>query len=145
MTERLHLHSLVWCIGEGNGNRLQCSCLENPRDGGAWWAAIYRVTQSWTRLKQLSRSSSSVFLLHFIFSPLFLTFPGVFSPTFVVWCHSSLASILPHWISTPNMIFRGCFSALVLAPPLSTHLSGLWNFFDYRILNYNSESTKTIC
>ena len=42
------------CIGEGNGNPLQCSCLENPRDGGAWWAAIYGVTQSWTRLKWLS-------------------------------------------------------------------------------------------
>ena len=40
--------------GEGNGNPLQCSCLENPRDGGAWWAAIYGVAQSWTRLKQLS-------------------------------------------------------------------------------------------
>ena len=45
-------------IGEGNGNPLQCSCLENPRDGGAWWAAVYEVAQSWTRLKQLSSSSS---------------------------------------------------------------------------------------
>ena len=58
-TERLHFHFLVSCIGEGNGNPLQWSCLENPRDGGAWWAAIYGVTQSWTRLKRLSRSSSS--------------------------------------------------------------------------------------
>ena len=47
------------CIGEGNGNPLQCSCLENPRDRGAWWAAIYGVTQSWTRLTWLSSSSSS--------------------------------------------------------------------------------------
>ena len=47
------------CTGEGNGNPLQCSCLENPRDGGAWWAAIYGVTQSQTRLKQLSSSSSN--------------------------------------------------------------------------------------
>ena len=47
------------CIGEGNGNPLQCSCLENLRDGRAWWAAIYSVTQSWTRLTRLSRSSSS--------------------------------------------------------------------------------------
>ena len=47
------------CIGEGNGNPFQCSCLENPRDGGAWWAAIYGVTQNWTRLKRLSSSSSS--------------------------------------------------------------------------------------
>ena len=45
-------------IGEGNGNPLQCSCLENPRDGGAWWAAVYRVAQSRTRLKRLSKSSS---------------------------------------------------------------------------------------
>ena len=46
-------------IGEGNGNPLQCSCLENPRDGGAWWAAVYGITQSQTCLKQLSSSSSS--------------------------------------------------------------------------------------
>ena len=58
-TERLHFHFSLSCIGEGNGNPLQCSCLENPRDGGAWWAAIYGVTQSWTRLKRLSSSSSS--------------------------------------------------------------------------------------
>ena len=45
--------------GEGNGSPLQCSCLENPRDRGAWWAAIYGVAQSWTRLKRLSSSSSS--------------------------------------------------------------------------------------
>ena len=54
MTERLHFHFLLSCIGEGNGNPLQCSCLENPRDGGAWWAAVYGVSQSWTRLKWLS-------------------------------------------------------------------------------------------
>ena len=46
------------CIGEGNGNPLQCSCLENPRNGGAWWAAVYGVSQSRTRLKRLSSSSS---------------------------------------------------------------------------------------
>ena len=45
------------CIGEGNGNPLQCSCLENPRDRGAWWAAVYGVAQSGTRLKRLSSSS----------------------------------------------------------------------------------------
>ena len=47
------------CIGEGNGNPLQCSCRENPRDGGAWWAAVYGVPQSWTRLRWLSSRSSS--------------------------------------------------------------------------------------
>ena len=56
-TERVHFHFSLWCIGEGNGNPLQCSCLENPRDGGAWWAAVYGVTQSWTRLKRLSSST----------------------------------------------------------------------------------------
>ena len=62
-TERLHFHFSLSCIGEGNGNPLQCSCLENPRDGGAWWAAVYGVAQSRTLLKQLSSSSSSnVFL-----------------------------------------------------------------------------------
>ena len=57
------------CIGEGNGNPLQCSCLENPRDGGAWWAAIYGITWSGTRLKWHSSSSSSIvenLSLHFI-------------------------------------------------------------------------------
>ena len=47
------------CIAEGNGNPLQCSCLDHLRDGGAWWAAVYGTEQSWTRLKQLSSSSSS--------------------------------------------------------------------------------------
>ena len=56
-TERLHFHFSLSCIGEGNGNPLQCSCLENLRDRGAWWAAIYGVAQSWTRLKRLSSSS----------------------------------------------------------------------------------------
>ena len=57
--ERLHFHFSLSCIGEGNGSLLQCSCLENPRDGGAWWAAFYGVAQSRTRLKRLSSSSSS--------------------------------------------------------------------------------------
>ena len=59
MTERLHFHFSLSCIGEGNGNPLQCSCLENTRDGGAWWAAMYGVAQSRTWLKWLSSSSSS--------------------------------------------------------------------------------------
>ena len=58
-TERLHFHFSLSCIGEGNGNPLQCSCLENPRDGGAWWAAVSGVTQSRTRLKWLSSKVKS--------------------------------------------------------------------------------------
>ena len=57
-TERLHFHFSLSCIGEGNGNPLQCSCLENLRDGEAWWAAVYGVAQSQTRLKRLSSSNS---------------------------------------------------------------------------------------
>ena len=64
-TERLHFHFSLSCIGEGNGNPLHCSCPENPRDGGAWWAAISGVAQSQTWLKQLSSSSSlPVYFLH---------------------------------------------------------------------------------
>ena len=58
-TERLHFHFSLSCTGEGNGNPLQCSCLENPRDWGAWWAAVYGVAQSRTWLKRLSSSRSS--------------------------------------------------------------------------------------
>ena len=73
MEEPGRLQSMVWrrvghdwatslsCIGEGNGNPLQCSCLENPKDRGAWWAAVYGVAERWTRLKRLSSSSSSLF------------------------------------------------------------------------------------
>ena len=57
-TERLHFHFSLSCIGEGNGNPLLCSCMENPRDGRAWWATVHGVAQSWTRLKWLSSSSS---------------------------------------------------------------------------------------
>ena len=64
MTERLHFHFLLSCIGEGNGNPLYCSCLENCRDGGAWWEAIYGVTQSQTRLKWLSSSSTVYIHIH---------------------------------------------------------------------------------
>ena len=63
MTERLHFHFSLSYIGEGNGNPLQGSCLENPRDGGASWAAVYGVAQSQTRLMRLSSSSSSMLLL----------------------------------------------------------------------------------
>ena len=56
-TERLHFQFSLSCIGEGNGNPLQCSCLEDPRDRGAWWAAIYGVAQSRTRLSSSSSSS----------------------------------------------------------------------------------------
>ena len=61
-TERLPFHFSLSCIGEGNGSPLQCSCLENPRDGGAWWAAVYGVTQSQTRVKWLSSTSINIYI-----------------------------------------------------------------------------------
>ena len=63
-TERLHFHFSLSRITEGNGSPLQYTCLENPRDGGAWWAAVYRVTQSQTRLKQLSSISIKAELIN---------------------------------------------------------------------------------
>jgi len=89
-TERLHFHFLLACIGEGNGNPLQCFCLENSRDRGAWWAAIYGVAQSRTRLKRLSSSSSSSSMI-----PLFLVFWGTSILFFIV--------IVPIYITTSGV------------------------------------------
>ena len=65
-TEQLHFHFSLSCIGEGNGNPFRCSCLENPRDWGAWWVSVYGVAQSRTWLKWLSSSSSSIVVLFYI-------------------------------------------------------------------------------
>ena len=92
MTERLPFHFSLSCIGAGNGNTLQCSCLENPRDGGAWCAAISGVAQSQTRLKRLnSRSIVSfkvcVSLLIFCLVDLSIGVSGVLkSPTILCYC-----------------------------------------------------------
>ena len=91
-TERLHFQFSLSCIGEGNGNPLQCSCLENPRDGVAWWAAVYGVAQSRTRLKQLSSSSSFLFIYLLLFGCAgSLQLQGLFSlrragATLYLWC-----------------------------------------------------------
>ena len=111
-TEQLHFHFSFSCIEEGNGNPLQCSCLENPRDGGAWWASVYRVAQSWTRLKQLSSSSNPqeldiqlnitsserTSLDHFILIP-----PAVFLPPPI-----SLLSVFFH-ITSHNLLVHTHF------------------------------------
>ena len=70
-TEQLHFHFSLSCIGEGNGNPLQCSCLENPREGGAWWAAVYGVAQSRTQLNRLSSMSctSALWILEVTIKP----------------------------------------------------------------------------
>ena len=106
-TERLHFHFSLSCTGEGNGNPLHYSCLENPRDRGAWWAAIYGVTQSRTRLPWLSSSSSMIskkipffFLVMMdLFSVIFVLkqFSGSWSPPAMGHnCYSVRWSI--HWL-----------------------------------------------
>ena len=81
-TEWFHFHFSLSCIGKGNGNPLQYSCLENPRDGGSWWAAVYGVAQSRTRLKWLSSSSSSMAVLF----PIFKGISTLFSIVAVLVC-----------------------------------------------------------
>ena len=95
-TERLHFHFSLSCTREGNGNPLQCCCLENPRDGGAWWAAVYGVAHSWTRLKQLSSSSM---LSRFRCIWLFMT-PCCIPPGSSV--HGLLQVRILEWVAMPS-------------------------------------------
>ena len=88
-TSLFTFHFSLSCIGEGNGNPLQCSCLESPRDGGAWWAAIYGVAQSRTQLKWLSSSSN-----------------------FSCWNTMLLTRVTTHYIALPWFIYRCKFVPL---------------------------------
>ena len=94
-TEWLHFHFSLSCIGEGNGNPIQCSFLENPRDGEAWWAAVYGVAQSWTRLKWLSSRPPCP-------SPT----PGVHSNSCLSrwWCHPAISSSVVPFSSCPQSL-----------------------------------------
>ena len=95
----LKLHSFY---GEGNGNPLQCSCLENPRDRGAWWAAVYGVAQSWTRLKRLSSSSPSTQLLSNSLRPILpLSDPGAKEGILDKWEDCSPVAVLQGGASHP--------------------------------------------
>ena len=92
MTEQLHFHFSPSCIGEGNGNPLQCSCLENPRDGGAWWAAVSGVAQSRTRLKWLSSIEIKVwgvFLFSSVAQSVWLFDPMVLSKLIIYFLNST--------------------------------------------------------
>ena len=82
-TERLHFHFSLSCIGEGNGSPPQCSCLENPRDGGAWWAAVY-VCHSLSSKEQVSFNFTTAFTIHSDLEPekiksvtVFIVYPSV--------------------------------------------------------------------
>ena len=98
MTERLRCHFSLSCIGEGNGNPLQCFCLENPRDGEAWWAAVCGVAQSQTRLKWLSSSSSR--------PPCPSPTPGVHPNSCLSsqWCHPAISSSGVPFSSCPQSL-----------------------------------------
>ena len=110
-TERLHFHFSLSCIGEGNGNPLQCSCLENPRDGGASWAAFSGVAQSLTRLKRLSSSSSSI-SLDIVRRTHFLKIIAVFwSAVFKAEITERLGKFLliPSWVSRSYNTIKNWF------------------------------------
>ena len=108
-TVQLHTHFSLSCTGEGNGNPLQYSCLENPRDGGAWWAAVNGVAQSWTRLKRLS-SSSSVYVCQ-------CCSPSLYPPPLSYCVHKSILCVC---ISIPALqigssvpFYRFCIDTLI--------------------------------
>ena len=103
-TEWLHFHFLPSCIGEGNGNPLQYSCLENPRDRGAWWAAVCGVAQSQTQLKWLSSSSSSSKLTLDLFI-------GLHCVDLFLFGHFGFCSLLSH-----TMLKRTYFYLYFFAP-----------------------------
>ena len=96
-TERLPFHFSLSCIGEGNGNPLKCSCLENPRDGGAWWAAVYGVTQSRTRLKWLSSSSRAYLVTQIVRNLPALQKTGV-------WFLGQEDPLRREWLPTPAFL-----------------------------------------
>ena len=102
-TEWLYFHFSLSCIGEGNGNPLQCSCLENPRDGGAWWTAIYGVAQSWTWLKQLT-SSSSMFKNNslFIWNSHIIEHPILNLATLITWQVTQSEAVLRGSLTVPR-------------------------------------------
>ena len=103
--------SLSKLLGEGNGNPLQCSCLENPRDGGAWWAAVYGVAQSQTRLKQLSSSPSNEYsgLISFRMDWLDL-----------LAAQGTLYSLLQHHSSKASILWHSVFFIVQLFHPYMT-------------------------
>ena len=127
MTERLHFHFSLSCIGEGNGNPLQCSCLENLRDRGAWWAAVYGVAQGRTRLKRLSSSCSCWHAGSFPASLWGVWQHGLFFPvTCQKWVHCFVNLLnLPIFmdaLSSFYLVWPCCFVSVFLFQMLSFDL-----------------------
>ena len=138
MTER-HFHFSLLCIGGGNGNPLQCSCLENPRDGGVSWAAIYGVAQSRTRLKWLSSSSrKSVPMYLSLTSPVGMYRTPVQHQNPGLGCWYSMCTVLSHLIEgialchhSPNQdlfCHHKDSTPSFLLPPFPTPGNHLYNF-----------------
>ena len=98
------------CFGEGNGNPLQCSCLENPRDRGAWWAAVYGVTQSQTRLKWLSSSSICVYSYFILLKRwIILIHIGILNQAFLIMIYYDILSFYMYcyvWLNDILLILR---------------------------------------
>ena len=154
MTEWLHFHFSLSCIGEGNGNPLQCSCLENPRDGGAWWAAVYGVAQSRTRLRQQQQQQQQQHLWLWVsapteFSPFIAppvwAVPGPSASCDTLWtppylCHSERTSAwLPVSLWQKNLTFphfyhEEFFPCLPVSPSL---VINLWQFPAVGSTNYS--------
>ena len=129
-TEQLHFHFSLSCIGERNGNPLQCSCLENPRDGGVWWAAVYGVAQNWTWLKRLNSSSSS-------FSQLFVRPPQT---TILLFCIS--LSWGWSWL-LPPVQYHEPLSIVLQALCLSDLIP--WIYFSILLYNYKGFDLGHTC
>ena len=126
-TKWLHFYFSLSCIGEGNGNPLQYSCLENPRDGGAWWAAVYGVAQSRTRLKRLSSSSSSSSIhfeifLQFLDVVFYFLFSSCFLFIFQSWSYQ-LTYLQAHW-------FFSCFQST--SKPIKSMLHFCYSVCDFQ-------------
>ena len=128
MTEQPHFHFSLSCIGEGNGSPLQCSCLENPRDRGAWWAAVYGVTQSGTRLKRLSSSSSSslpllTILWNFAFS----------------WVYLSISPL------SASLLSSAICKTTTLPSSISVSLGGIWSLPPVQCCELPSIVLQALC
>ena len=148
-TERLPFHFSLSCIGEGNGNPLQCSCLENPRDGGAWWAAVYGVTQSQTRLKWLSSSSilqwkfltfSVTYLFRILYLRVFFFFLFFCLLSFWYHCNHKLLSAS----SLHFGIYHSCLWTYDIVLCFCTYIFDIWLKMESLVLSLTSANHNLI-
>ena len=137
-TERLYFHFLLSCIGKGNGNPLQCYCLENPRDGEAWWAAVYGVAQSQTQLKQLSSSSSILLWGKCLFSSSAHFLIGIFVLFLISSCKTSLYILDINTLSSISFANTYSSKGHFFFPSLFSTLNTSW----YSLVAYKVSAKK---